>query len=331
MKKIKFLFRCIFRMNLGKMFKTIRETAKESKKLSIIIFFDMIFCAAKYGAGYLDYRTFNFAKMSAKRRKTFVTRGINNELIRKLNNREDYEKFENKIKFNTIFKDYIKRDWSELKNFDEFEKFIENKTFIMAKPTGELCGHGVEKIDVTNADPQALFDKLTANNQLLVEEYIVQHSEIARIYANSVNTIRMVTIANTDEVHVVFRALRMGSGNSVVDNFHFGGMVAILDENGIIITDAINEKHEIFSAHPSSGIVFKGLQIPFMGEAERLVKKAAKLVPGIRYVGWDIAITETGPQFIEANHNPAYDFYQTRTYMAEHEFGLLPLFKSLIK
>ena len=317
-------------MNLGKMFRTVRETAKESKKLSVIIFFDMIYCALKYGAGYLDYRTFNFAKMPAKRRKTFVTRGINNEIIRKLNNREDYEKFENKIKFNEIFKDYVKREWLELKNFDEFAEFIKNKTFIMAKPLGELCGHGVEKIDVTNAEPEALYNQLTANNQLLVEEYIVQHSEIARIYSTSVNTIRMVTIANPDEVHVVFRALRMGSGDSVVDNFHFGGMVAILDETGSIITDAINEKHEIFSKHPASGVTFKGTKIPFFKEAEEMVKTAARLVPGIRYVGWDIAITETGPQFIEANHNPAYDFYQTRTYMAEHENGLLPLFKKAI-
>lgn len=331
MKKINYLFRCILRINLGKMLKTVRETAKENKKLSIVIFFDMIFCAFKYGAGYLDYRTFNFARMPAKRRKTFVTRGINNEIIRRLNNREDYDKFKNKIKFNTIFKDYVKREWLELRNFEEFEKFIKNKTFIMAKPIGELCGHGVEKTDIKNADPEEIYNRLIKNNQLLVEEYIIQHSEIARIYSNSVNTIRMVTIANDDEVHVVFRALRMGSGDSVVDNFHFGGMVAILDETGTIITDAINEKHEIFTAHPASGVVFKGLQIPFIQEAERLVKDAARLVPGIRYVGWDIAITQEGPQFIEANHNPAYDFYQTRTYMAEHEFGLLPLFKSLIK
>jgi len=333
MKKIGYLIRCLFRMNPGRMFKTVREVAKENNKLSFVIFFDMLFCAARYGAGYTDYKTFNFAKMSAKRRKTFVTRSVNNELIRRLNSRSDYAKFENKLAFNTLFKDYVKRDWVFLENItpDKFAEFIKGKDAVMAKPVDALCGHGVEKIAVDeNADAKALYDRLTANKQLLIENYITQHDEIARIYPGSVNTVRMVTIACTDEVYVMFRALRMGSGGSAVDNFHFGGMVSVLDENGVIVTDAINEKNEIFSAHPATGTVLKGIKIPFMKQAEDMAKQAARLVPGIRYVGWDIAITRDGPVFIEANHNPAYDFYQTRTYMAEHEYGLLPLFKSVI-
>jgi glutathione synthase/RimK-type ligase-like ATP-grasp enzyme len=317
-------------MDFGKMLRAVRETAKENKKLSLVIFFDMVFCAMCYGAGYLDYRTFEFAKMPRKRRKTFVTRGINNEFIRKLNSRQDYDKFEDKVKFNSLFKDYVKRDWLFLKDIspDEFAEFVKNKSSIMAKPIDALCGIGVEKLDVTQKSPQ--YEALLENGLLLVEDYIVQHPEIARIYPDSVNTVRIVTVAASDEVHVMFRALRMGSGGSVVDNFHFGGMVAILNEQGEIITDAINEKHEVYAAHPSSGVVFKGTKIPLFEQAETMVKEAARLVPGIRYVGWDVAISADGAQLIEANHNPAYDFYQTRTYMAEHENGLLPLFKSVI-
>jgi glutathione synthase/RimK-type ligase-like ATP-grasp enzyme len=295
----------------------------------------MIWCALKYGAGYTDYRNFNFAKIRGKCRKTFITRSINNEFIRKLNNREDYEKFENKVKFNELFKDYLGREWLFLKDAtpEEFAEFIKNKNAVIVKPIDALCGHGVEKTAIseeTNAD--SLYKELIEKNQLLVEDYIVQHSEISRIYSGAVNTVRMVTIKNSDdEVHVVFRGLRMGCGSSVVDNFHFGGMITILNENGEILTDATNEKNEVFSAHPDSGVVFKGTKIPLIKEAEKMAKEAACLVPGIRYVGWDIAITEERPVFIEANHNPAYDFFQTRAYMQDHESGLLPLFASVIK
>lgn len=332
MSKIKYLFRFIFKMNFSRMFGAIRKIAKENKKFSVIIFFDMIWCALRYGAGYSDYFNFNFVQMSGKRRKTFVTRGVNNEFIRKLNDKNEYGKFENKVEFNKLFKDYIGRKWIYLKDVsaDEFAEFIKGKKAIMVKPVDALCGHGVEKINVENTDTNELYNKLIQNNQLLVEEYIIQHSELSRIYSGSVNTIRMVTIANSDEVHVVFRGLRMGSGSSVVDNFHFGGMITIVDGNGEIFTGAVNEKNEIFSEHPDSKVTFVGTKIPFIKEAEETVKKAARLVSGIRYIGWDIAITQNGPVFIEANHNPAYDFFQTRAYMEKHEFGLLPLFESVI-
>ena len=332
MNKIKYLFRFISKMNFGRLFKSISQVAKENKKPSIVIFFDMIWCALRYGAGYLDYNNFNFAKMPGKRRKTFVTRGINNEYIRKLNNKADYDKFENKVKFNTLFKDYIGRRWVFLKDISaaDFAEFVSDKQAVMAKPMDALCGHGVEKINLAGVDSTELYDRLTQSGQLLVEEYITQHSEISRIYSGSVNTIRIVTLSCPDEVHVMFRGLRMGSGNSVVDNFHFGGMIAILNEKGEIIADAVNEKNEIFAAHPDSKVAFKDLRIPFLKEAEEMAKKAARLVSGIRYIGWDVAITENGPVFIEANHNPAYDFFQTRAYMAKHEFGLLPRFEKVL-
>jgi len=36
------------------------------------------------------------------------------------------------------------------------------------------------------------------------------------------------------------------------------------------------------------------------------VKKAALLVPDLKYLGWDFAILENGVEFIEANHDPGH-------------------------
>ncbi len=46
-----------------------------------------------------------------------------------------------------------------------------------------------------------------------------------------------------------------------------------------------------------------GYGMPYWHKTIELVNEMAHLIPTLRYVGWDIAITEAGPELIEANHN----------------------------
>jgi hypothetical protein len=320
-------------MDYGRMFGTVRQIAKEHKKLSVVVLFDIVWCGLRYKAGYVDYQLFGFAGLFGKQRKTFVTRGINNEFIRRLNVKSDYEKLENKVAFNRLFGDYLKRDWVCLDDITpaEFARFTEKHRVVMAKPLSSICGKGIEKIAVPDdCDVGALFKRLKDGGQVLVEECVVQHGEMARLYSGSVNTLRLVSVANKDGVYIVSRVLRMGSGG-VVDNFNSGGLLAAVDENGVVFTDAINENSEVFATHPLTGIVFKGIKVPFFEAAEELVKSAAGLIPNLRYVGWDVAFSEDGPLFIEANHNPGHQILQARAYLTDYKYGLLPLFKEIIE
>ena len=45
-------------------------------------------------------------------------------------------------------------------------------------------------------------------------------------------------------------------------------------------------------------------------EAKEMVLKAAMVVPQMRYVGWDVAVTPNGPAIIEGNNYCAHDFWQ---------------------
>jgi glutathione synthase/RimK-type ligase-like ATP-grasp enzyme len=308
------------------MFSTVRKIARENGKTSAGVFFDMIFCGLRYGAGYVDYKIFDFVRLSPKQRKTFVTRGINNEFIRKLNNKADYYKFENKTVFNSIFEKYIGRDWVCLKDItaDEFAGFLERNPVVIAKPVDSICGKGITKISVTEStDITGLYGELIKNNQLLAEEYIVQHEALSKLHPHSVNTLRFMTIANPDKVHVMFRALRVGCGGNVVDNFNAGGMFVLLNADGVVVSDAINKNTDMFAVHPTTQVAFKGYEIPLFKEAEEMVKEAARLVPGIRYVSWDVAVTVNRPVFVEANHNPGYDLLQSKVWLMENEYGRL--------
>ena len=83
MKKIKYIFKRILEMNYKKMFTTINEIHKKTKKSKIIIFIDIIYCGFKYQAGYMDYKLYEMYNMNNQERKTVLTRGINNQLIKR--------------------------------------------------------------------------------------------------------------------------------------------------------------------------------------------------------------------------------------------------------
>ena len=62
--------------------------------------------------------------------------------------------------------------------------------------------------------------------------------------------------------------------------------------------------------HPDSGVIIPGFEIPFFAEALELCKEASKLISKINILGWDIAITHSGPVMIEVNNFPGFRLYQ---------------------
>ena len=103
-------------------------------------------------------------------------------------------------------------------------------------------------------------------------------------------------------VHLFSAFLRTGAGSAVVDNLGAGGMAAHIDvDTGLVTTPAIGMDRREYVAHPLSGQVFLGFRVPRWEEAKRTVIAAAKEVPGMRYIGWDVAVTEDGVCLIEGN------------------------------
>ena len=185
MKKIKYLFRCIKRLDVKNMFVIINNVSKKSKKNKLWIFIDVIYCGLVYGAGYYDYQEFEFYLLSNKERKTYLTRVKNNMIVKKYNNPKDFYKFDDKGVFNELFKDYLKRDYLVIdeKSFSAFKKFISKHKSFIAKPIDGDGGKGVEKIVIkgdTNLDE--VFAYLILKKQLLLEEVITQHEKINELY-----------------------------------------------------------------------------------------------------------------------------------------------------
>lgn len=327
MGKLKYLTRRILEMDYKSFFKTIDDVKKRSGKNRIFLFFDIVICGLKYQAGYMDYQLFEMYKMNSKERKTIVTRGKNNEITKKYNNKEFLKYFDNKILFNQKFNKYLNREWLELKDLEEFKKFIKGKKEIIVKPISGTHGKKVEKIDVSKRESEELFNYLVNEKTLLVEEVATQARELSSLHPTSINTVRLVTLKGK----AIVAFLRIGNHNNVVDNFNNGGLAAPIDiKDGVIKYPAIDKNHNEFKIHPLTQKEIVGFKVPNWDKVIKLCEEASKVIPEVGYVGWDVCVAEDEPLLIEGNDFPGHDIYQLPPHR-DGNIGLYPIFEQYMK
>lgn len=329
MKKVKYLLKRILGMNYKNFFLIIDEVHKKTNKNKFMIFFDIIYCGLKYQAGYSDYNLFEMYKMNKHERSTIITRGINNEFIKKYNDQKYIKYLNNKLEFNKYFNDYLNRDWLELKedNFNEFKEFCNKHSKIVAKPIDAACGVGIEIIEVNSKNMKKTYNKLLNNKQFLIEEVAIQCDELKKIHPDSVNTIRVVTLLGK----VVVAFLRIGNNHNVVDNFNHDGMAAPIDvKTGTIKYKAIDKKKKLYEKHPITNENIVGIKIPKWNMVKKLCEEASTKIPQVGYIGWDVCIGENKCFFIEGNEFPGHDIYQLPPHR-DSNIGLLPLFREVEK
>ncbi len=102
--------------------------------------------------------------------------------------------------------------------------------------------------------------------------------------------------------------MRFGIENSIVDNTSAGGFFISVDMNSEMLQDLgrqdFTKGARVFIKHPDTNILLENFKVPFFFDACDLAKKATKYLPN-KIVGWDIAISPTGPIIIEGNHSPS--------------------------
>ncbi len=298
----------------------INEVHDKSGKSKILTFFDIVGCAFKYGAGYFDYTIFEFYNMNSKERKTYMTRVKNKKLLSMMNDKQFIDVFEHKNLFDARFKDYIKRDFLDLSlaSKSDLENFIKDKKEIVCKPSVGECGKGIEILKVDDfKDIDELYNYVNSKekNFGVLEEKIKQHHELDRLYPYSVNCFRMVTLVKDGVPYVLYAVLKTGNHGKFVDNLENGGYACHFNlETGEVSGPGHTSGRDIVEEHPMTHVKFIGFKVPYVKEAMELCKKAALEVKEIKYVGWDVCITENGPAIVEGNVFTAYDFGQLPDY-----------------
>ncbi len=333
MKDKGYIFRLLSHASFGKMNTVINEVHKRSGKNRASIFLDMLYCAKKYGAGYYDYEIFAFYNLNKEQRKTFVTRIWSKKFMEFMNNPDYCDFLDKKDIFYEKYKDFIGRGFINLKKAskDEVKDVVSNRKLLFGKVTDGECGHGCERINVEDyKDFDSLYKYLTEHFDT-VEDVIVQHHDLNKLYSNAVNSMRIITVLDKEKVpHCIYIVQKMGLNGSVIDNNCLFSPVDI--ETGRIKYPAHSgdtTKGIIYTEHPNTHIKLVGYQIPFVKEAIDMCLKAALVVPQVRYIGWDVAITENGPVIIEGNNYCAHDFWQLPPHTPD-KIGMIPTIKKYI-
>lgn len=332
MPNVVYILKRLQHMDKSAMFKKINSIHEKTHKNKLAIFYDMATCARKYGAGYMDYDLFEMYNLTPEQRDTYLTRGRNNQIDKMFNKKEFINKLESKEQFNENFNKFLKRDWLNSSNMtkEDFLDFTKKHTEFFVKPIDGGCGKGIEKIKTSCIESiDKLFDDLR-EKKVVIEEAIKQNKIISEIYPNAINTLRVVTILKDRQAHILCTYFRIGNGDHFVDNFNSGGMVAPVDKDtGIVIAPAIDKNKNLYEKHPMTGKNIQGFKFPFWNEMTKMIEEAAKIIPEVGYVGWDVAFSDGGPLLVEGNDFPGHDIYQ----LPEHtpnKIGVYPEFKKYI-
>ena len=205
-----------------------------------------------------------------------------------------------------LFKPFYKRDVvlvnrQELSDFEEFR--LKHSRFNI-KPLSANCGKGIQIIDskATAVSTEELLSFYS--DGFIAEELIVQNKILARFHPSSVNTLRINTVSFGNSVEIKWPCLRIGCGNSIVDNAGAGGVFGAIDVKSGIIISVSDEFQHTFEVHPDTGVKIVGFQIPLWEEACNLAKKLATLIPEGHFIGWDLALTDNGWVMVEGNYSP---------------------------
>lgn len=201
---------------------------------------------------------------------------------------------------------------------------------LFIKPTGGRGGRGAERWDLVGpsqfASPsneqlpgEDLLRRLVERSKhtpLLVQLRMVPDPSLQRITSGALPTLRVLTCLNEEnEPEVMAAMIRMSFGsNRTVDNLHASGMGALVDVASGTLGKASNLGADArlgwFSNHPDTGAPIEGAVVPSWETVKTAAIGAHRQFKDRVVIGWDVAVLEDGPIFIEGNGNPDLDILQ---------------------
>lgn len=146
----------------------------------------------------------------------------------------------------------------------------------------------------------------------VIQEHMLPHPSLQPVMPGlALGTFRIVTyVDRRDFLSIPFAFAKIPRQHSLNDNFHHGTTGNLLcgihisdgrlmDARGRI--DPTTVFIERIERHPDSGFRFQDFFIPQWQAVLEAARRAARAFPEFRTVGWDVALTTTGPMILEGN------------------------------
>lgn len=328
--RLDYLRNRVRRFDAASVIERAREVSAQHHKPLPIIVGDMLWSAAFRNTAFQDYVDWDFAILSRTERDTFMTHSISNHIAMEHDAAPHRGIFQDKIEFNKVFDKFLKRRWLDVREVtsDELREFIERAGTVMGKVPFSNSGHGVHRhIAAEITDWDAFRDRLLAEGQTLIEEYIEQHEVLAAICPGTANTTRVTTFFDGETTHILSMAQKFGRGQAS-DQQTFGGFYTMLDLGGHSQGRGYDSHGNVHARHPESGISIPDFQLPLMETLHPFMDEVARVVPDMKYIGWDIVMGHEGPVLVEGNW--AAGVYENKPSVTGIRTGTRPRFQSII-
>lgn len=298
-------------LEYDKFSKFLNYTCKVTGKSKTRIIADVINSIYKYNIGIMDYFIFRFFEKDEEERSKWVGTGYKYEFDLKTNPKRTREILENKIKFYEAYKPFINHVYCTVDDLLQENKvavtlFSNDSGKIVVKDSLGQCGWDVEVVKASEFSPTKLAEYMKSKGFDLAEEFIQQHQTMNELSPTGLNTVRMITMINKEGGVDILGARMRISVNNHVDNLASGNIACPID----ITTGKITGKG-VYSditknpvdKHPITEVPLIGFEIPMWEELVKTTREIALFRPENKGVGWDVAVTSNGPDFVEGNHN----------------------------
>ena len=263
-----------------------------------------------------EYEWTGCYKLNEEQKKSVSTLWTRMDFRRTYTDRRYIGLLMNKYIFSKVFSDFYGRKCFQLEDVSpELIKEIRGDVKkVVIKPNCKGQGEGVRVLSVKNDEEiNEAMNIIRELGQGVIEEYIIQHEEFNRFNPAAVNIVRFYSLCSPIGTYI-FAPVFTTSINLDISNGCQDALTAVADiRNGTVLTDAVDQLNVVdYREHPVTKVPFKGFKIPFWDETIDMMRKAVPLASKISNIGWDVAITPTGPIIIEANTIPGFNTAQYR-------------------
>lgn len=265
---------------------------------------DMVYSLHRFGINFTEYFVHKYYSLNVIGREQVNNLRLQYGFCELVNDPNLRELFDNKGLTYEKFKPFYKRDLitiNTIEDFQIYETFLTQHNSFIYKPLKGVCGRGIKIYKEICSDRKQLFNDLLKNGPFVIEELIEQGKEMASLHRESINTLRVATFNLHGDVIIYGAGIRIGTGDSIVDNAGSGGLFCHVNhEFGFIDTNAKDYTKE-YIFHPDTGVRFIGFDIPKWEEAKKLVIAMARTIERATVISWDLAYSKKGWCMVEAN------------------------------
>lgn len=200
---------------------------------------------------------------------------------------------------------------------EDLGSIIRENRKVILKPHSSNGGKGIHLLEYRDGlflknrkevSEDHLWDLVPNQGTFLLSRYLRQGVYADRLYTETLNTLRIITMLDPDLKHpfIAGATQRIGTPESFpVDNVSSGGLACRID----LLTGRLGKASKVFmdrnlnwmERHPVSGVRFEDTVIPNWDRVCGEVLDLAARLPHLPYIAWDIAALDDGICVIETN------------------------------